>query len=402
LANKTVSIVLVAKTEKGWERLPPAWGRNGKLKAQHALIGGQPVLIPKSYYALRTYEGRKTVYRTIGSNVTEATSALGKAERRMAAHAAAAEANTTLVDELKRFDLQVSKEKWLERLESRGKMKSVESVTTAIDQFLSATGHGYSDQITDESMITFYRALRTRGNEDRTVFNKAAFLAAWFRYMKLDVKSIIPERLTFTEKEVEIYDPEEITALLKACRSDYFRVVVQVLYMTGMRKQEAMHLKWVNVDFRRNEIRVREHRAAGSRIKDRAERTVPMPPPLKKVLLKWREVRPTALLVIGTSSDKPNWKWLQTLKRTVRVAGLNCGNCDGCNGSGDCSRWYLHKFRATYTTTLLRSMDPRSVMEITGHEDIETVMRYWKPLKRSEAARKIATISWTRSSRKRK
>ncbi len=157
MANKTVSIVLVAKTEKGWERLPPAWGRNGKLKAQHALIDGQPVLIPKSYYALRTYEGRKTVYRSIGSNVTEATNALGKAERRLAAQVAATEANTTLVDdELKRFDLQTSKEKWVERLESRGKMKSVESVTTAIDQFLSATGHRYSDQITDESMITFY------------------------------------------------------------------------------------------------------------------------------------------------------------------------------------------------------------------------------------------------------
>src|SRR5277367_1843897 len=33
---------------------------------QHALIDGQPVHIPNSYYALRTYEGRKTVYRSVG------------------------------------------------------------------------------------------------------------------------------------------------------------------------------------------------------------------------------------------------------------------------------------------------------------------------------------------------
>jgi len=268
-------------------------------------------------------------------------------------------------------------------------------MTTAIDQFSSATGHRYSDQITDESMITFYRALRNRGNGDRTIFNKSTSLGGWFRYMKLDVKSLIPERPTYTEKEVEIYDPEEITALLKACRADYFRIVVQVLYMTGMRMQEAMHLNWVNVDFRRDQIRVREYQPTGSRIKDRAERTIPMLLRLKEVLLTWGNVRPNATLVVGTSGDRPNRKWLQTLKRTVHVGGLNCGGCNGCNGSGDCSRWYIHKFRATFTTTLLRSgMDARSVMEITGHEDIETVMRYWKPLKQSEAATKIAAIEW--------
>jgi integrase len=166
----------------------------------------------------------------------------------------------------------------------------------------------------------------------------------------------------------------------------------------------------VNVDFSRGVIRVREtkatridrakqsapgRKAKGNRIKDRAERSIPIPNELAEALKAWKEQRPDTVLVLGTVKDKPNSKWLQTLKRTARFAELNCGECGGCQGSGDCSRWYLHKFRATYTTRLLREgMDARSVMDITGHEDIETVMRYWKPLGLTESAAKIEAIYW--------
>jgi integrase len=205
---------------------------------------------------------------------------------------------------------------------------------------------------------------------------------------------MIPRRPKYTQKEVEIYDPEEIAALLGSIRSDAFKVAVHLLHKTGMRNEEAIHLKWTNVDFRRDEIRVREDVAANATIKDRAERTIPLHPDLRAVLLAWRAVRPDSLLVIGTDNDTPNRKLLQTLKRAARNAGLNCGNCEGCRGPKECSRWYLHKFRATFTTTLLRSMDARSVMKITGHEDVETVLRYWKPLGRKESAAKVANISW--------
>lgn len=56
-------------------------------------------------------------------------------------------------------------------------------------------------------------------------------------------------------------------------------------------------------------------------------------------------------LVLGTSNDKPNGKWLENLRRIVRKGGLNCGDCTGCRTNLKCRRWWLHKSRATFTTT---------------------------------------------------
>jgi integrase len=46
----------------------------------------------------------------------------------------------------------------------------------------------------------------------------------------------------YTQKEVEIYEQQEIEAILAACRRPYFKMVLLVLYMTGMRMKEAMHV----------------------------------------------------------------------------------------------------------------------------------------------------------------
>lgn len=100
--------------------------------------------------------------------------------------------------------------------------------------------------------------------------------------------------------------------------------------------------------------------------------------------------------MLGTRSDTPNWKWLDLLKRLVRKAGLNCGYCRGCREKNECKRWYLHKFRATYTTNLLRALkgDIRAAMKFTGHDDLATIMRYLSPAEGQETQDKINSIAW--------
>jgi hypothetical protein len=39
--------------------MPVAFGRNGKIRPQDALVDGVPVHFPGSYYALRQFEGRR-------------------------------------------------------------------------------------------------------------------------------------------------------------------------------------------------------------------------------------------------------------------------------------------------------------------------------------------------------
>jgi integrase len=162
-----------------------------------------------------------------------------------------------------------------------------------------------------------------------------------------------------------------------------------------MRMQEAMFLEWHDIDFARGTVAVSEKEDLGFVIKDRAGRTLPIPADLVEHLQTWKEEH-GGRLVLGTSNDTPNWKWLPLLKRLVRKAGLNCKHCQGCREQDECERWFLHKFRATYTTFLLRSgLDPRTVMKYTGHADLSTIMRYLAPAELSETQEKINSIAWS-------
>jgi integrase len=398
MANTTVTLLLMSKTGKGWRRLPVAFGRNGKIRPQYATLDGQQMHFPVSYYTLRHFEGTTTVWTRLRGTATDALNEWQRRQNlRNVQHEAMAVGVKIPESDVSNQTLTAWKKKWLQNLEGRGKLRAVETMTIAIDDFLSVTGHTYPSQITADSMLALYVALRKRGNSDRTIYNKAMSLGGWFGFMKLDTDEIIPENPTYTEKEVEIYNPKELKALFGACKTRYQKTVFTLLLQTGLRMGEAMHLGWNNIDYEAKVIRVREDRKAGKKIKDRAERSVPLTNELAALLKAWRKVRPNAKLVLGTARDTPNKKWLQSLKRTAKAAGLNCGQCEGCEGSDgkECSRWYIHKFRATYTTRLLRSgMDPRTVMQFTGHEDLATVLRYLAPAGAEESQVTVNSIKW--------
>src|SRR5947209_7368815 len=62
-------------------------------------------------------------------------------------------------------------------------------------------------------------------------------------------------------------------------------------------------------------------------------------------------------------------------------AGLNPKDC------------WLHKFRATYATTLLQSgVDLRTVQSYLGHSDMESTARYLKPARNSATVVKLNGI----------
>lgn len=395
--------MLVCKTSAGWRRYPAAFGKNGRIRPGYAEVHGAAVHFPDSRYELRFYVGRKVTYKPVGDDAQDALAARDRHEHLMVARDSARASGATLVEkEQGRKNLVTEKKRWLGRLEARGKLRAVETMTVSIDDFLAITEHTFADQVTEDSMLLFYKLLRKRGSAPRTIYNKAVDLQGWFKWMGMDVKALIPDKPAFTEKEVEVYTPEELGVFFESiAHSAYQTIVFQTLLKTGVRMQEGMHLEWPNVQFKAKVIRVRENWQEESRIKDRAERSVPMPDDLAEALEAWKKIRPKKNLVLGTIHDTPNWKWLQTLKRSVRRAGLNCGRCKGCSkteeSDRECNRWYLHKFRATYITRSLQAgVDIRTLMDYTGHEDMETILRYLAPAEREDMRAKIGAIEWVR------
>ena len=76
---------------------------------------------------------------------------------------------------------------------------------------------------------------------------------------------------------------------------------------------------------------------------------------------------------------------LEKLKRRWRDAGLNCGTCPTCIEKNECERAYLHKFRSTYGTMMLRKYDISTVRKLMGHKPgSEATFRYLAPMLHEE------------------
>jgi site-specific recombinase XerD len=121
-------------------------------------------------------------------------------------------------------------------------------------------------------------------------------------------------------------------------------------------------------------------------LKDAEQRELALSENVLKQMRKWRESHPTNKLILGRRGgrqDLPDGHLLRRLKGLVKRAGL------------DEKEWFLHRFRSTYCTTLLRSgMDLRTVQRLMGHEDLASTMRYLRPAGTEEVQTRVNTIQW--------
>jgi integrase len=370
-------------------------GRNGKIRPRHAQVDDQQVEYPEGHYELRQYVDRKTIYRNVGDDAALALAELHHETKRQILRDAAVDVGVVIPDAPGRVALKARAEVYRLRQLSRGKKRSAVTFKAAVDEFLTAVGVPYADQLREEHILHWYDVLRARRNAERTIYNKHVSVFGFLKWAGIDTKRLARKAPTFTEAEVEIYKPDELAKFFASIRTSYQRIVFDVLLKTGTRMQEAMFLEWRDFNLTEGTLTVSAKDDMGFDIKDRAGRTVPIPADLIEHLREWKKTH-TGRLVLGTVNDTPNWKLLQMLKRCVRRAGLNCGVCRACREHGECERWYLHKFRATYTTKLLRSgIDVRTVMLYTGHEDMNVVLRYLSVAEGEETQNKINSIVWT-------
>ena len=134
------------------------------------------------------------------------------------------------------------------------------------------------------------------------------------------------------------------------------------------------------------------------KIKDAEERQMPLTADLAARLRLYREHHPDANLIFGRRAglvDAPDGHLLRRLKELVRDAGLNCGTCPTCISKKECEYWYLHRFRSSYITALLRGgLDLRTVMKMSGHSDLASVMAYLRPAEGAEVQDRVNSIQW--------
>jgi integrase len=398
MANKIVSLYRKVKTTEGWKRYPVVMSANGKVKPDTVLVGGKEVAYKVGHYELRHYQGVKTVWTRIEGNATDALAALNTARKRANAMAVAAEADVRVVVDPKRVSIKDAQKHYKEAAQARGATEVAEVVDRVLEEFTVGCAKTYVDQITREDVTKFQAAMRKRGLADRTVSNRHASFKSFVLFTGLDADAICGPAPKYEELTVEIFEKDDLKPFFAALTIEYDRLMFGLFLATGLREQEVMHLEWRSINWNSRTLRVQSNPTYKFKVKDSEQRNVPLPADLLERLRAYRAAHPGHRLVFGKrggKDDEPDGHLLRRLKNLVRKAGLNCGDCRTCIARNECEHWYLHKFRATYITTLLRNgLDLRTVMELSGHSDLESVMRYLRPAEGAAVQAAVNAIHW--------
>jgi integrase len=359
-------------------------------QARHGWVTdkGQLVEYPLGRYVLRSYIDGKKVYQPIEScNPRDAVLALQRAQR--VAIGSGDTRNSLAV-------IKTAVIAYIEDCKARQAFEAASQARVVLDEFTPLCNVTYVRGITREMVFAFHKALRDRGMSPRTIANKDARVRSWLKFCGVDLK-FLPPKPKFEETLPEIYSPGEIKAALKAA-DDYMGIVIRMALMLGLREQEIMYAEWSDIDWHHAVYRVqgKTRKDWKFEVKDYAQRDIPIPAPLLQSLKEWRTVGKGTSLIVGNVNDQPEGHLLRKLKQLARWAGLNCEKCEGCARKvPECEKWFLHKFRASFCTRMLRQADARTVQALAGHSDLNTTLAYLAPATGKEMQAHANAINWT-------
>jgi len=182
---------------------------------------------------------------------------------------------------------------------------------------------------------------------------------------------------------IDVFSGEEVMALVRAADNDQDGILYLTAAFTGLRLGELLALRWEDVDFKADAIRVRRNWTAGKEgtPKSGRGRAVPMMDEVAQALARLgqrkRFTGDQDLVFCDALGRHLAYKSLsERYKAALERAGLR--------------RLRFHDLRHTFGTHAIRAADPREVMEWMGHADIQTTQKYLAYKPRKDAAKRLA------------
>jgi len=192
------------------------------------------------------------------------------------------------------------------------------------------------------------------------------------------------ERLTVPKRtDLEFYSPEEVQALVRAADGEQDAALFLTGALTGLRMGELLALRWRDVDFQAQSLRVTASYTSGTlgTPKSGLGRVVPLVDEVARALARLGTRKhwtgPDDLVFAGQTGQFLDDSALRRrFKSTRDAAGLR--------------PLRFHDLRHTFGSVAIRTVDPRELQEWMGHSDFATTQLYMHYKPRADAARRLS------------
>lgn len=231
-------------------------------------------------------------------------------------------------------------------------------------------------QLTTQVIEKYKLHRLNQGKTNRTVnielnfISNALVMAEEWGYLVPNIKI---RRLKEDKKIPRYFSKEELNLMLSNASNHIKQVIVISIY-TGLRINELLNLKWENVDFENNVIKVIQ--SATFKTKNRRERFVPIHPNLKSYLeyLKLHFVDPQTDKI--TPRNEYQQEYVLCLKAGVPIQSVR-KSFSGLLRKLDIQNATLHTLRHTFASMcVMNSVDLYTIKEFLGHSKITTTEIY--------------------------
>jgi integrase len=261
-------------------------------------------------------------------------------------------------------------DRYIENVRATKRPRTLESAQQILREFNSVFYNRLLADLQPADLTDYISALP---HSNRTKANRHLRITAFLRFHGVTLKTTRPK---FVLPIPQTYSAGDLAVFFAACeirQLTYFKT----LLMCGLRMQESKYLEWSDVSS--GMLHVRAKPRYGFLPKTWEERRIPVAPVL--ISLLHQMPRRPGTLIFPTASGLPDRHLLRHCKRIANRAGL------------DETKWSLHGFRRTFCTTCLRAgLDVRTVMQLMGHKDIESTLRYWRPVEMEQLRGKMGAI----------
>jgi integrase len=214
----------------------------------------------------------------------------------------------------------------------------------------------------------------------------------------------VPSPRACRSREMSTWTAAQLQCFLTSLAGDPFRAPLFLLATTGMRRGEALGLRWTDLrlddgqlDIRRSLGTVANELVVGEPKTDKGRRTVSLDPPTVQVLREHRAEQLRQRLLLGPAFVDEGWVFCQPDGKPLHPTRFQRVFHRRTAAAG-VPRIRLHDLRHTWATLALRAgVNPKIVQERIGHASVAITLDLYTHVDRAQhdaAARAVTALFW--------